>query len=229
MGAIWHDYLYYPLFNVLLWLYNGPAMSNLGIAVIELTVMLRIVLLPFTIIDERNRYKYEQVSLKVAAINHDFKADPIKAKEVIRDLLKEHRVSYWAKVFVLGVQAAVLVVLYQVFIAGIRFTLEEQLYAWVTPPASVNTVFLGFDIAQKSVLWPAFVGGLLFIQIYSVFKKRESLVTRADVMYMVLFPLFSTGVLLLLPMVKSVFILTSMFFSMAVFWLRQAFFPQKAE
>ncbi len=229
MAQYWHDYLYTPLLNVLMYLYTGPAFGNLGIAVIELTVMLRIALLPFTIVDERSRYLYEKLNKKIGAIERDFKADPVKRKDKIRELLKEHKVSYWSKVIVLGIQLLVLVLLYQVFMGGIRFTSHEVLYSWVSPPASVNTNFLGFDLAVKSVFWPTVVAVILFLQIYSVQKKREHLVTRSDVMYMILFPVFSLVALLLLPMVKSVFVLTSMFFSMFVFWFRQVFFKVKAE
>ena len=126
-------------------------------------------------------------------------------------------------------QLLVLVVLYQVFMGGIRFTPHETMYHWVNVPAAVDTMFLGFDLAQKSYFWPSLVGVILFLQIYSVQKKRAHLVTRADVMYMLLFPIFSVVALLLLPMVKSVFILTSMFFSMFIFWVRQAIFRQKLE
>lgn len=224
MGQFWHDDLYNPLLNFLMYLYSGPAFGNLGVAIIELTVLLRMILFPFTVFDERSRYQYEKLSKKIGALERDFKADHIKRKEKIRDLLREHKVSYWSKVLVLGVQALVLVLLYQVFMGGIRFTPSEKLYSWVTVPPRIDTMFLGFDLAQKSLFWPSVVAVILFLQIYSVQKKREHLVTRADVMYMILFPVFTLVALLLLPMVKSVFILTSMFFSMFVFWLRQALF-----
>lgn len=224
MGQFWHDNLYNPLLNFLIYLYTGPAFGNLGIAIIELTVVLRIVLMPFTVFDERSRYLYEKLSKKIGALERDFKADHIKRKEKIRELLREHKVSYWSKVFVLGVQGLVLVLIYQVFMGGIRFTPSEKLYSWVMVPARIDTMFFGFDLAQKSVFWPSVVAVILFLQIYSVQKKREHLVTRADVMYMILFPVFTLVILLLLPMVKSVFILTSMLFSMFVFWLRQALF-----
>ncbi|MFA6603938.1 MAG: YidC/Oxa1 family membrane protein insertase [Patescibacteria group bacterium] len=225
MEQFWHDYLYNPLLNVLIFLYSGFAGENFGVAIIELTVALRLALMPFTIIDERNAYRYETLNKKIGTLERDFKADAIKRKEKIRELLQQHKVNYWAKVFVLGIQAVVLVLIYQVFIGGIKFTPQETLYTWVTViPAKINTMFLGFDLAERGIFWPAVVAVVLFLQIYSVQKKREHLVTRSDVMYMILFPLFTLVALFLLPTVKSIFILTSMFFSMAVFWLRQILF-----
>jgi membrane protein insertase Oxa1/YidC/SpoIIIJ len=221
MIAYWHDFLYTPLLNVLMYMHAGPAMGSVGLAIIMLTVALRLLLLPLSIIDERNRFRYEKLNRRIETINRDFKTDHIKRKERIRELLKEHKVSYWAKVVVLAFQALVLVLLYQVFIAGLRFTSAETLYSWVRPPGAVDTMFLGADLAERSVFWAALVGIVLFLQIYTVQKQREHLVTRSDVMYLFLFPLFSFAVLMLLPMVKSVFILTSMAFSMLVFVVRK--------
>ncbi|MEY4744362.1 MAG: hypothetical protein RL272_307 [Candidatus Parcubacteria bacterium] len=224
MGQFWHDFLYTPLLNVLFFLYSGPAFGNLGVAVIELTVALRIALLPFSIVDERNRFRYEKLDRKIETIERDFKTDHVMRAERIRELLKQHKVSYWSKVVVLGVQLLTLVLLYQVFIGGIRFTHNEVLYTWVQVPGMVNTLFLGFDISQKSFLWAAVVAIILFLQIYTVQKQREHLIRRSDVMYLFLFPIFSLVVLLLLPMVKSLFVLTSMLFSMFIFGARKAFF-----
>lgn len=222
MTAFWHDGLYTPLLNFLMFLYSGPASGNLGIAVIELTVILRVFLLPLSVIEERNRARYERLNDRIETIERDFKTDHVMRKDKIRDLLKEHKVSYWSKVVSLAVQLLVLVLLYQVFLAGIRFTNSETLYSWVTAPAVVDPLFLGFDLGQRSYLWAGAVGVLLFLQIYAVQKRREHLVTRSDLMYMFVFPIFSMTLLLLLPMVKSLFILTSMLFSMLVFAVRRS-------
>ncbi|HSD12873.1 MAG TPA: YidC/Oxa1 family membrane protein insertase [Patescibacteria group bacterium] len=224
MGQFWHDYLYTPLLNILFFLYSGPAFGNLGVAVIELTVALRVALLPFTIVDERNRFRYEKLDRKIETIERDFKTDHVMRAEKIRDLLKQHKVSYWSKVIVLGVQLLTLILLYQVFIGGIRFTHNEVLYTWVQVPGQVNVMFLGFNIAEKSLLWASIVAVILFLQIYAVQKQREHLIRRSDVMYLFLFPIFSLVVLLLLPMVKSLFVLTSMLFSMFIFGSRKALF-----
>lgn len=229
MGQFWHDNLYTPLLNFLFFLYSGPAFNNLGVAIIELTVLLRLALLPFTVLEERNRFRYEKLNRKIEAIERDFKADHVKRSERIRDLLKQHKVSYWSKVFVLFVQAVVLLLLYQVFVGGVKFTSSEALYTWVRVPDELNRTFLGFNLGEKSFLWAAVVAVILFLQIYTVQKQREHLIRRSDVMYLFLFPIFTLVVLMLLPMVKALFILTSMLFSMWVFAMRKAFFKVPAQ
>lgn len=224
MFALWHDYLYEPVLNFLFFLYSGPAFGNLGVAIIELTICLRLLLLPFSVLNERTAFRFEKLNARIMALERDFKADSVKRKEKIRELLKEHKVSYWSKVIVLGVQLLVLILLYQVFNAGLRLSPNDTLYAFVDVPPRVNTMFFGFDLAAKSVFWAGAVAVVLFAEIYAIQKRREHLVTKSDVIYLIFFPIFTFGALMLLPMVKSLFIMTSMLFSLAVLQIRSSIF-----
>lgn len=218
---IWHDFLYTPLLNFLIWLYNGPAFENLGLAIIYLTVLIRIVLLPFTVISERSKLLYEKLAQKIKNIEHDFKNDPIKKKEMIRQIMKEYRVSPWAKVIVLAGQALILILLYQVFLGGINGKLGD-LYFWVTHPDFINTKFLGFDLGEtRNLFWSGLVGIVLFLEIYFDSRSRPTGLTRSEVAYMIFFPAACFLVLWLLPIAKSIFILTSLFFSFFIILIRQ--------
>lgn len=217
-STIWHDFLYTPLLNFLIWLYNGPAFGNLGVAIIYLTILVRIVLLPFTIISERSKLLYEKLGEKIKKIEHDFKNDPIQRNEIIRQTMKEYRVSPWAKVVVLAVQALILVLLYQVFLGGINGKLGD-LYFWVVHPDYINTKFLGFDLGARNLFWSGLVGIVLFLEIY--FDHRGRPMTKSDVLYQIGFPAGIFLILWLLPMAKSIFILTSLIFSYLIILVRQ--------
>ncbi len=217
LSTIWHDFLYSPLLNFLIWLYNDPAFGNLGVAIIYLTLIVRIVLLPFTIVSERSKILYEKLAQKIKKIEQDFKNDPIQQNEVIRQTMKEYRVSPWAKVIVLGVQALILILLYQVFIGGINGKLGD-LYSWVVHPDYINTKFLGFDLGARSLFWSGLVGVVLFFEIY--FDHRGRPLTKSDVLYQIVFPGGIFLILWFLPMAKSIFILTSLLFSYLVILFR---------
>ncbi len=224
MQVFWHDFLYTPLLNFLMYLYAGPAGMSLGVAIIQLTVLLRVILLPLSILDERNKFRYEKLDREVESIERDFKGDHVMRKEKIRALLKEHKVNYWSKVLVLGFQLLVLVLIYQVFVGGVRFTKQEVLYSWVPTPGAVNTTFFGFDLAGHSAAWSLAVAVLLFLTIYLQQKRRAHLVSRSDVWFLILFPVFTYLILSMLPMVKALFVLTSMVFTILIGMIRRMFF-----
>lgn len=219
---IWHDLLYRPLFNVLFFLYNNFSGGNLGIAVIELTILLRIVLLPFAILSERNQLVAERLHHKIKSIERDYSNDTIGAKERIREVLRLHRVSPWAKSVMLAVQVLVLVLLYQVFISGMTTTQFRELYGWVQLPDLINLNFLGWNVAEpRTLFWPLIVAGFLFLEI-TLSQRSEKDLDRSQILYRILLPLFSFFALWLLPMVKSLFILTSMAFSGIVYAMGRA-------
>lgn len=72
----WHDFLYQPVFNFLIWIYNNWTNQNLGAAIIYLTVLLRIALLPFTIVTEKAKAKNAELEAEIVKIQELYKRDP---------------------------------------------------------------------------------------------------------------------------------------------------------
>ncbi len=194
-------------------------------AVIELTIALRIALLPLNVQAERNTAKYERLEQEVVDLQTRFKNDPVEANEHVRALLKARKVSPWAKTAILLIQLLVFIILYQVFLSGINSHLGH-LASWVGDvQLPVNTKFFGFELGHRNVFWALSVGLLLFLEISHQQKKVAHLMHKPDAVYRYTFPLFTVVVLSILPMVKSLFVLTSMLFSLAVTTLRHALWP----
>lgn len=223
LGYLWQTYLYEPLLNLLIFIYDNFTNTSLGLAVIYLTIFLRLLLLPFAIISEKNKKVYGNLEKKVEMIMNDRYTDSIKKREIVRQLLRENRVSHWAKGIMLGVQVVVLVVLYQVFLGGINFHKIDSLYPWVYHPDYINTIFLGFDLGQRSFYWSLVVAVILFLEIFIEQNKRKAMLQNSDVVYRYSFPAAAFLVLYFLPMVKSLFILTSLIFSFIVIFIGDQF------
>lgn len=221
----WHDWLYVPLLNLLVYLYTAVDADSLGVAVIALTLVIRVALLPLSFLSERSALAYDLLQERIRAIETESSSDPVLQKERVRALLKKHRVSPWAKVAVLAIQLLVLVLLYQVFLGGINKQLDV-VYPWIQRPEIINTIFFGFDIGKRSIGWAATVAIFLVVEI-GVSLKRRAHVDRSDLAYLILFPFFVFCVLWYLPMVKSLFILTSLLFSLFLSTLRMMVFQTK--
>ena len=227
LSWFWTTFFYAPLFNALIWLYNGPAQQNFGVAIIMLTVALRIVIFPLTILSERNKHIYDKVEAEIGDIEKAYKNDEEQQKERIRELLRSRHVSPWARTSSLLIQALVLIVLYQVFMSGIRMNHFNVLYPGVTTPDFVFTDFLGTNLGRRNWFWAAIVGVWLFLEISNDQRHHKETVTRADQFYRIAFPLFSFTALYILPAAKSIFILTSMCFSFIISSLSKTFWKSK--
>ena len=215
MEFVWSELLYKPLFNLLIFLYQYKDAFNLGLAVVYLTVIIRIVLLPFTFFAQRNKVRYEMLSQEIKKIGDDYKHDPEQAKIEARAAMKKYKIRPWAKAVVLGVQALVLVLLYQVFLGGINNKFGD-LYASVPSPDFINLTFWAINLGEKNFYFALFIGIVLFLEIAFNQRRQKHLLRESDIFFKYLFPIVSVIALSMLPAVKSVFILTSILFTVIV-------------
>ncbi len=235
IASLWYTFLYQPTFNALIWLYNHGTDENLGVAIILLTCIIRAALLPFSVFEILARKKNETLAAEISAIQKSYKNDPIMMKEEVRRHLRKKRITPWARFVVLGVQLLFLLLLYQVFMQGVSGEkVLATLYPFVSVPGTINTVFLGYDIAQRySMVWPGIVFAWLFTEIYWGYHKNKQIKADvSDVTYLFLFPFFVFFLLYLLPVVKSLFVLTSMAISFVTYPVLSAFvglFQKKPE
>jgi membrane protein insertase Oxa1/YidC/SpoIIIJ len=228
MPDIWFTYLYQPLLNGLVWIYNNLAGQNMGWSVIILTVFLRTALLPLSIISQRDILRQNKTKEEAARAADMFKNDAVARNEEYRRIMKKNKISPWAKVVVLGIQLLVLILLYQVFISGIfGERLVKVLYPSVGFPGTINNDFFGFNIgATHSLFWAGLVAVyLMFANLIEKIGSKEW--ERSEAVFFILFPLFVFIALWLLPVAKALFILTSIIFSDILTLVRLAFFTPK--
>ena len=222
LAQLWQTYLFAPLLNLLIYLYNTWAFENLGLAVVYMTIMLRFVLIPLSVISERNAYKYEKIQEDVTAIQKEFKDDPVERKEHIRELVRVNKIRPFATVFLTGVQLLTLVLLYQVFVGGMTGKLSA-LYPEVARPDVINTHFIVLDIAARNYYAAGLVGLLLYWQIWRSQRGRREMLERNDIVFRYAFPALTFFILANLPSVKVVFILTAMAFGYIIHLFRPFF------
>lgn len=229
-SLIWTNYLFQPLVNALIWTYNGQQTHNLGWAVIWLTVGLRVALLPLTIVSERNAIRQVKAEEEALAAAKSFRHDQVAQQEVIRKIMRKNRISPWAKVLALLIQLLVLILLYQVFVTGITGEkLAKVLYPSIDFPGKINTNFYGFEIGNvHDYVWAGICAIYLVISIM-VENRFQKHWQNSQVVFLILFPLFTFGALWFLPMVKSLFILTSMVFSDIVSIITYPFLSHKKD
>lgn len=221
LGHIWTAYFFEPIFNILVWLYGNIAHQNFALAVIYLTIGLRIILLPLSILEASGEERQNKLEAEVAAVSKNPYIEPMKKREVIRGLMKKYRVSPWAKMISMFAQALLFILLYQIFVGGLKPEKMAHLYGWNFHPDYINTVFLGFDVANIYWYLALIPSLLLFAEIVYEQRKYPHLVKHSDIIYRYLFPFAVFVLLWQLPSVKSVFILTTMLFTLMIGGVRK--------
>jgi len=153
MGYLYHTFLYQPLVNALVFLYNTVAFGDLGVAIIILTVATRLLFFPLFQKMMRQQAILQKLKPEIDKIEKEFKGDIAKKGEAQMKLYKEHKVNPFSMIFVLAFQIILLIPLFQIF-HGAPGTLDaKELYSFISAPGVFNHSFLGLiDLTSQSLV-----------------------------------------------------------------------------
>lgn len=221
MKALFHTFLYQPLFNALILLYL--ASGDLGIAIIGLTLVIRVLLFPLFYKMFRNQTLMQKIQPEIARLQELHKNDKELQVKAVMALYKEHNVNPFSSFLLIFIQLPILIALYRVFLYGFTDGALVDLYGFVTHPQIIGSTFLGLiDLKQKSIALVAIGAIAQYYQGILSLPRRtegqdESMLRMSKTMIWV-GPLLTILVLSSLPGAVALYWLTSSLFSIGQQW-----------
>jgi len=158
--------LYQPLFNLLIFLYEYFPGRDFGVAVILLTVLIRLLLYPLMAESLRVQKITTLIQPKMKEIQEKYKNDKETQASLIMQLWKEHKINPFASFMFLLVQIPILWALYRVFWDGFKDGSLSKLYGFMVNPGTINPMFLGS--IDLSGAYPAFAVAAAILQFIQV-------------------------------------------------------------
>lgn len=171
MIQFFRNIIFKPLYNFLVHIIGILPGGSVGLAVIIITILVKIVLLPFNIKTVVSQIQLKKIQPELDAIKKETTDKTEQARKTM-ELYKKYGVSPFSGCLPLLIQIPVIISLYYVFFQGLTFD-PELLYAGVTIPENVNTSFLGADLAGSSLVLAILAGVSQYFQI-SVVNKRNT-------------------------------------------------------
>jgi YidC/Oxa1 family membrane protein insertase len=113
MIELWNVILFHPLVNALIFLYQ--IIGNFGLAIVILTVLLRIALTPLTLPSLKAAQKMAQLAPELANLKKKFGKEQQKLAQAQMDLYKRNGVNPAAGCLPQIIQIIILIALYQAF------------------------------------------------------------------------------------------------------------------
>lgn len=150
----WYQQIFYrPILNVLIFFYQTIALHNLGLAIILVTLLIRLILYPLFHKGAKQQMLMQRIQPKVKQIQETHKKDTQKQSEALMALYKEHGINPFSSFLLLLIQLPILIALYWAVRSGLGSGTITGLYSFVPVPQTINTIFLGFiNIAQPSIV-----------------------------------------------------------------------------
>lgn len=247
--------IYQPFLNILVFFYwlldQIPGFKpDMGIAVILLSIVIRILLLPATLASDRSEHERRAIAQRAKEIEKKYATDPVRLNQEIKKLFKTNPRIILAEMIDFGISVLVTILLIRIFATGIEGADLHYLYSWLPkPPQPYNLVFLGtFDLSRPNfflnlvqsltILLVEIVAEfsspfhniiskehMAPVQLNAITKVKDSYVveTRHRVRSLqVILPIVSFLVFMFLPAGKKLFIITTLLFSMLLILIKMA-------
>ena len=140
---------YNPFLNALVWLYGTIAFQDLGVAIILLTLGIRVIFLPLFYKQAKNQSLMQKLQPEIKKIQHNHKDDKEKQAKAMMELYKMHNVNPLSGFLMVLIQLPIVFGLYRVFLNGISPATLVNLYSFVAAPQHLNATFLHLLDLQK--------------------------------------------------------------------------------
>lgn len=157
-------WLYEVFYNALIFLSHIGTAGSIGIAVIALTIIVRILLAPFSYKAIIHQVIQKQLEPKRKQIQEEYKDDKQLQAQKMMELMREHKTNPFSSCLLTLVQIPIILVLYTVFLTGLTLQ-PDIIYSFISIPDALNLNFLGLDLGQKSILLGVLTGFAQYIQV----------------------------------------------------------------
>jgi YidC/Oxa1 family membrane protein insertase len=159
-----HIILWQPLFNLLVLFYNYLPGRNLGIAIIALTLLIRIILYPLQDKATKSQLALQSLQPKLKEIQNKYKNNKEAQAKAMMQLYKTEKINPFSSFLILLIQFPILIVLYRLFWQGIQSENFQYLYSFVSQPETINSIFLGANLNEPSLIMAVLAGLAFFFQ-----------------------------------------------------------------
>ena len=160
ISLIFNEALYRPLFNGLIFLYNIIPLPDFGVAIILLTIIIRLVLYPLNQKAITSQKALGELQPQIKDVQNKYPTDKVKQSQAMMELYKKNNINPASGCLPLLIQLPILIALYQVFWNGLNPDSLTALYSFVARPAQVNPMFLGLISLAESNYGLAILAGI---------------------------------------------------------------------
>ena len=156
---LWNFILYRPLVNILAFLVSIIPSGDVGVAIIFLTLLVKIALLPLSQRSIESQAKMNKLAPELNKLKASGLSKEEQAKRTF-ELYKENKTNPFSGCLLIFIQIPIIFALYYSFLNGVKFD-NGILYSFVHIPEHISNNFLGIlDISKNKLIILAILAGI---------------------------------------------------------------------
>lgn len=173
MADIFQTFFYQPILNLLVFLYNIVPGNDLGLAIILLTIVIKLILLPLSKQSIKSQKALQDLQPKMDEIKKKYAGDREKMGRAMMELYKENKVNPFSSCLPLLIQLPFLFAVFKVFRDGLGNGSLDLVYSFVARPEFINSLSLGFlELSKPNVFLALLAGAAQFWQAKMMMAKK---------------------------------------------------------
>lgn len=178
MSQLFTVVLLQPILNALVWLYNVVPGQDIGIAIILITILIKLILYPLTAAQLKQQRALQSLQPKIDEIRQKYKDDKEAQGKELMALYGREKVNPASSCLPLIVQLPVFLALYRALSIGLHSTNLDLLYSFVAHPQQINPKFLGIlDLTHPSYVLAILAAAVQYWQTRQMLKVTSGAVT----------------------------------------------------
>jgi len=173
MSQIFNVVFYQPILNLLVFLYNVVPGHDIGLAIIIMTVVIKLILLPLSKQSIKSQRSLQELQPKIDEIKKKYAGNKEEQGRAMMQLYKQEKVNPFSSCLPLLIQLPFLWAVFMVFQAGLSGKSLNLVYPFIYQPEFINTMSLGFiNLAKPNVVLAVLAGLAQFWQAKMMTTKR---------------------------------------------------------
>lgn len=151
--TIFYLFLYQPIINFLILIYQHIPGQDFGVAIILLTIIIRFFLYPLSAKSIKSQKAITELQPQIKEIQEKYKNDQEKQVKEVLNAYKQAKVSPFSGFVPILIQLPILIALYKVLWDFQNTDLGSVLYSFISVTGEISPLFLGsIDLAKTGII-----------------------------------------------------------------------------
>ena len=178
MTQLFHVIFYEPILNLLVFLYNVIPGHDIGLAIIAMTVIIKLILLPLSKQSIKSQKSLQTLQPKIDELKKKYANNKEEQGRAMMQLYKQEKVNPFSSCLPLLIQLPFLWAVFIVFRDGLSNQALNDIYSFIYNPGTINAISLGFiNLAKPNLVLAVLAGAAQFWQAKMMVTKRPEVKT----------------------------------------------------
>jgi len=176
MFQIFHLIFYQPILNLLVFLYNIIPGHDIGLAIIAMTIIIKLILLPLSKQSIKSQKSLQSLQPKINELKKKYANNKEEQGRAMMQLYKQEKVNPFSSCLPLLIQLPFLWAVFVVFREGLSGQALDSVYSFISNPGVINSTSLGLvDLSKPNVVLALLAGAAQFWQAKMMVTKRPEI------------------------------------------------------